>query len=369
MSYNNFVYEIMAKNYLQIIRDQSTTLIKGYMMETLKEMSSKTKIECPLLKDKCPDNKVKNKQLILNLPQYFTFNINWKEVQPKLIDICRLFLTIPSSFILEKLFDLNNSLSYKTFELTGMICFGDSHYMSFFKRKTPEGFSWINYNDTLIFPISSFKDVIIHCLKMHMHPVMLFYNYSPSGESMFDGAGISSNDEQKILNFCKNFDSQKENIYKKNELTISRLKPSVDFREKSDEFITKYVNNKRKLNDQEEEEYDNQRLESYGIYVDEKDIRISKKPHGNKDDSRLLTQSVDEPQKEAQKIATINQSVEIKNQAMLINSNSHEFHDSPKFKQSYSQFIDNPIIGDEEWICDKCKNMNSIEESHCISNN
>jgi len=312
------------------------------------------------MKDKCHENRVKNRQVILNLPKYFLFNINWKEIQPKLEDICKLYMTIPSTFTLVSLFDQDNALAFKLYELHGLICYANSHYICLYKKMVQDQICWVSYNDTILLKLPKFKDVIIYCLKMRFHPVMILYNYAPNGESLHDAEVLSAYDQDKILGFCHSYDHNNENTYKRDELFMSRLRPSMEIRKKPEEALEKYMT--RKITDEDEEEEDIHNLEGLGVYIEDNskksDLKKNKKTKVVKD----LKESPPTTTKEEPKI-------DIQKSIDFVNNKPEEL----KLQTEPIDVIiripkeEAPVISNEDWVCHTCKNMNSINESLCIS--
>jgi len=258
-----------------------------------------------------------------------------------------------------------------------MICYADSHYICLFKKIINDETFWVNYNDTIIFKLNKFKDVIINCLKMRFHPIMLFYTFAKDGDVLFDAGAINKEDTDRILSFCHSFDENNENTYKRDELRMSRLRPSIEIKKKPDEAIKKFMNRKVNLNSEEDDEDYDENLEGLGVYLEsqgnnkekkKKKPKVVKQGSIRKDDAlkdkdtNFLSENKET--KEDEKIVidfqksidfSNNKPEEVKLKNELIETNIKISVD----KQG--------IISDEDWICPKCKNMNNINDSYCIS--
>lgn len=61
---------------------------------------------CPEKAFKCPVNKTKRTIYLLNDPNYYAFSLSWKEMNPKLTQICNLFLMTTHFFMNKDIYEI-----------------------------------------------------------------------------------------------------------------------------------------------------------------------------------------------------------------------------------------------------------------------
>lgn len=200
------------------------------------------------------------------------FNLVWRETNPKLADICRLFFMLPQKFHnvdIYELFDIENKKSY---ELFGMVCYWGSHYICFFKSESQE---WVSYDDTVVTKVSSWKELIIKCVKGHFHPVILFYKKSESDYSSIKESLIEE-DMKRILDYAVKYDLESLNLYKQDEINKS-LRPTSNDKTKSDIDLNQYMINKKSTVNNEliSREYRNKYENLNSTFEKKNDLRSS----------------------------------------------------------------------------------------------
>jgi hypothetical protein len=179
----------------------------------------------------------------------------------------------------------------------------------------------VNYDDTIITKIPTWKELITKCLKAHFHPTILFYKKLDSERSYSSFSDIQNqmtDDEMcKIMDYCINYDKESEIPYKNEECDSHRLRPYPLDKKVSDENINKIINKNgnRELKDS-----------GFNLLVDD-----------NKSNEKI-------DKNDKSDIVNINKIVPYDNNAL-------------------------PNLSDDEWICErpKCQNINKITNYECLS--
>jgi hypothetical protein len=139
-----------------------------------------------------------------------------------------------------------------------MILYWGGHFTAIFKSGKDEGQNnWILHDDKNIIKFKMWKDVIVHCIKSHSHPIMLFYKQSETRGSLFD-MNISLRDYNNLIKHCEIVDLEtQEDIYnnkfnkKQSESSIkkiqSKIRPSLHFQKSNDKLLLKQIQNLQKL--------------------------------------------------------------------------------------------------------------------------
>ena len=305
---------------------------------------------CP---EKCRLNKVHKNLFLLNSTPYLCFNLVWRETNPKLTDICILFFMLPLKFRNQDLFELADNQINKAYELTGLVCYWGSHYISFFKSEDNDNSYWVSYDDTIITKITSWKELIIKCIRSHFHPTILFYRRI-EGESAYSSMGdikenISDEELRRIMSYCVNYDKENQSTYKNEEADSNRLRPTSNDKKKSDEDVT-------------------QSLKKMRSSVNNFDHLKSN--YNNEEDKYEINNE--------NKITDINENINFNGQNQIenisndirLNMNKINSLNNNTYPSSYNIKNDvMPNLNEDEWICEyqNCQNINKISEYLCFS--
>jgi hypothetical protein len=175
---------------------------------------------------------------MLNQPSYLTFNLIWRETNPLLTDILKVFLMIPQRFRNLDLFEVMDIKLASNYELYGMICFWGAHYIAYFKSNDRDE-HWIYYDDTIVSRVENWKEVIIKCMKSHFHPTILLYKKLDGKLKLLpEEEELSKEEINKWFAFCEKYDRETEAT--KQEEPKGRLRPTSDSK--------KLVNNYQSIN-------------------------------------------------------------------------------------------------------------------------
>ena len=150
----------------------------------------------------------------MSIKEYLLFNISWKEINPTLCDICKFFFCLPQVMRNDDLFQVYVHDHIKTYSIYGLVCYWGGQYVCYFKHSgsltssylsTP---TWVFHEDKTIIQMNSWKDLIIHCMKNHYHPVMVFYRQNESRSSYFqDNSDLTERDYINMYRHCQRVDS------------------------------------------------------------------------------------------------------------------------------------------------------------------
>ena len=174
---NFFIYEISLKKIIYKIEElESLDYFQNKLFILFKEITSKTRLDCP---NKCKNPNVKKNIVVIEQTPYYFFHLSWKETTPKLVDICKVLFMIPSSTKNSDIFKVYSKELQCNYNLYGMILYWGGHFSAVFQSGKDEGQNnWILHDDKNIIKFKMWKDVIVHCIKSHSHPIMLFYKQS-----------------------------------------------------------------------------------------------------------------------------------------------------------------------------------------------
>ena len=149
------------------------------------------------------------------------------------------------------------------YNLYGMILYWGGHFTAIFQGKDGQN-NWILHDDKNIIKFKMWKDVIVHCIKSHSHPIILFYKQSETRGSLFD-MNISLRDYNNLIKHSKIVDLEtQEDLYnnkinkndnnlikKQSESSIkrvqSKIRPSLHFQKSNDKLLLKQIQNLQKL--------------------------------------------------------------------------------------------------------------------------
>jgi hypothetical protein len=134
---------------------------------------------------------------------------------------------IPQKFRNSDLFELADVKLGSNYELYGLICFGNSHYISYFKS-TDKDEHWVYYDDTMVSRIDQWKEVIFKSIKSHYHPTILLYRRLDSHSAyLTEDEELTDAEIGKWITWCSNYDKERESEAKVM-TNSSRLRPSSD---------------------------------------------------------------------------------------------------------------------------------------------
>lgn len=335
--YNYFIYEVYVKEILNMKDTRAEAKsFQHKFFNFLKKLNStcENNITCP---EKCHLNNVRKNLYLLNSTPYLNFNLVWRETNPKLADICKLFLMLPLKFTNKDLFELPDGEISKQYELFGLVCYWGSHYISFFRSDEFDANYWVCYDDTVITKVNSWKELIVKCLKGHFHPTILFYRKIDSEKSFGQinemKEQISNDEMNKFLIYCENFDKENQMIYKNEEWETSRLRPSNSDKKKSNEDLTKIIGKMKQSTNYSNTVTETGRETGIGISTS----------HKNLNKSRM----------------DIDEENTFENNDTIKNKNYNNQPDSPYM----------PSLQEDEWICENeiCLNINKLFNPECLS--
>jgi hypothetical protein len=338
--YNYFIYEVYVKEILNMLDTRAEAKTFHYQFfNLLKKLNSscENNIKCP---EKCRLNNVRKNLFLLNSTLYLNFNLVWRETNPKLSDICKLFLMLPLKFRNKDLFELPDGETSKQYELFGLVCYWGSHYISFFRSDDFDANYWVCYDDSVITKVNSWKDLIVKCLRGHFHPTILFYRKIDSEKSFGQinemKEQISNEEINKYLAFCENFDKENQLMYKNEDCETSRLRPSNSNKKKSDEDLTKILGKPKQSTGYSNVTTETGKETGIGLSSSYKNLNKSE-------------MDVD-----------CEENYEKNNEQMKNKRNTNELDPA---------YI--PSLQEDEWICDdaKCLNINKNFNPECLSKN
>jgi hypothetical protein len=221
-----------------------------------------------------------------------------------------------------------------------LICYWGAHYICFFKEEVKKNIysednqenTWICYNDNTVTRINSWKDLIIKSIKSHFHPTVLFYKKMKKKEkrfSLYDEVKeeISAPDMDNIMKYCINYDKQNEFLYSQNNNLSSRIRPLLLNKKPSDELTSSIIlNSTRKMFE-----------ETNNDMVNNESSR--KELNYNMSDKSIQDN----------------------------NYNINEYN--PDFKKEIviTEERKSPQLGEDEWLCVKCENINLNNLDTCLS--
>ena len=256
---NFFIYEISLKKIIYKIEElESLDYFQNKLFILFKEITSKTRLDCP---NKCKNPNVKKNIVVIEPTPYYFFHLSWKETTPKLVDICKVLFMIPLSTKNSDIFKVYSKELQCNYNLYGMILYWGGHFTAIFQSGKDEGQNnWILHDDKNIIKFKMWKDVIVHCIKSHSHPIILFYKQSETRGSLFD-MNISLRDYNNLIKHCEIVDLEtQEDLYnnkinnlnkKQSESSIkrvqSKIRPSLHFQKSNDKLLLKQIQNLQKL--------------------------------------------------------------------------------------------------------------------------
>jgi hypothetical protein len=352
--YNYFIYEAYVKEILNMLDNR--TEIKDYhyqFFRFLKKLNSncESNITCP---EKCRLNNVKKNLFLLNSSPYLCFNLVWRETNPKLTDICKLFLMLPLKFRNRDLFELPEGETSKQYELFGLVCYWGAHYISFFRSDDFDANYWVCYDDKVITKVNSWKDLIVKCLLSHFHPTILFYRKvdSEKGFSQINEMKeqISNEELNRFITYCEKFDKENQMIYKNEECQSNRLRPSNNDKKKSDEDVTKILGKIKSS------------ISFSGVGPTSVDKNLNKSKMDV--DSEEIKEKSDENNNDSTKILKLSENV---SQEGIIPKYLDEIKNKRFTNEPDSPYV--PSLQEDEWICEdeKCQNINKLSNPECLS--
>jgi hypothetical protein len=180
---------------------------------------------------------------------YLIFNINWKEIRPNLEDVCKCYFMLSRVLHNNELFDVIDKDLIADYTLYGFISYWNGHYISFYNNKYKE---WFFYEDMRTKKMTTWKEIVIFCIKNHYHPIMLFYKKADSKVAVFD-TQIQEKDFIELMEYCKTVDE--ETLDKNTNISInysSYLRPSLQPYKTKDKELIKIVENLQKLEEMKE---------------------------------------------------------------------------------------------------------------------
>jgi len=117
------------------------------------------------------------------------------------------------------------------YELKGMLLYWGTEYFTLLKKYDGEISYWILYNNSFTIKYNDYKELIEKCLRLHLHPVLLFYKKIPKEVKAHDSKCFLQDEEMlQLLKFAEFFDEKNDLIYKSNIFDRYRLRP--DYTEK-----------------------------------------------------------------------------------------------------------------------------------------
>jgi len=277
--------------------------------------------------------------------------MNWKEINPKLYDFCKVFFLISHQFKMLEIFEptVINARTTRRYDLFCIITYWNNHYVSYIKHEVGEETFWVKNNDMIITKFTNYTDVVIDCMHNHHHPVMLYYKRIDNDKGVTNDAKeyIIEKQVQNIVDYCEKTDNQSLSTYTKEKailrpnLSIKSvnssmsecLRRSKEMKSKHESMLDESLNKYRK-----DSENDFKRKKTVSI-LEEKSNVID---HLGFSNENLFTQRKDYFINENNRILELNERLEGIGNNLLLNVN-------------------------ESWVCEKCSNFNSSNKAECIS--
>jgi len=319
--YNYFMFEILMKKIIFKV-EQMKTLDQFFNKFFLfsKEINSKTRIDCP---SKCQNpNCIKN-IIVIDPSTYIYINISWKETNPKLQDICKFFFMLPKTVSNSDIFTIYSKDLMRNYFLYGFISYWAGHYVCFFQSTEKEegSMTWYFLDDKNIVRLRSWKEVIIHSIKNHYHPILLFYKITESKSSIYE-QGLTDKDYINLISHCEKVDNENEkgnlsfnqvdnntNTMSLHRTFTSKIRPMIEMKKSTDADLIRSIRNLQKLDE------------------------IKKK--GSKDPSSISKTATIKTLKDEEE-----KKIEIEN-------------------------LNKVELSNNEWICKKCENINNYSTFQC----
>lgn len=177
--------------------------------------------------------------ILVKANKYICFCLIWPELNPKLTDMCKVYFSIPEIFSNEEIFNIYDEEHKKKYELYGIVCYSNVHYICFFisQLKNEVEKYWILHSDMEIVKLPMWKDVITYCIMNSYYPMMLHYREVPSKPDMSIRCDLVDGDYFQMLNHSLKVDLENAITYA-NEINIkNKIRPSTHLTKSQDKNL------------------------------------------------------------------------------------------------------------------------------------
>ena len=292
----------------------------------------------------CAEQLIQKNIILIKANRYLCFTLSWDTLNPKIVDICKVFYTIPQLFSNEEIFTVYDPNSIQNYFLFGLVCYANNHNICFFLNvdsKDDINVYWILNNDMTNVKLKSYKDVLNYCIKNHYFPKMIFYQIKDKENSKFHdliNQKFEDGDYYKMYNYSLKIDKENAISYSNEVNLVSRLRPEDTLTHKTyDEQLIKSINDMR-IKEEKKKKPTKIKIDEEGnpILVTESDELFTYENINN---------TIPSPRK----------LMEEDKSKYLLNEN----------ELKYEEDRETPILLENEWFCTQCKNVNNISTFEC----
>ena len=230
---------------------------------------------------------------------------------------------LPKTVSNSDIFTIYSKDLMRNYFLYGFISYWAGHYVCFFQSTEKEegSMTWYFLDDKNIVRLRSWKEVIIHSIKNHYHPILLFYKITESKSSIYE-QGLTDKDYINLISHCEKVDNENEkgnlsfnqvdnntNTMSLHRTFTSKIRPMIEMKKSTDADLIRSIRNLQKLDE------------------------IKKK--GSKDPSSISKTATIKTLKDEEE-----KKIEIEN-------------------------LNKVELSNNEWICKKCENINNYSTFQC----
>ena len=277
--------------------------------------------------------------------------MSWKEVNPKLYDICKLFFLISHQFKMLEIFEptVINARTTRKYEIFCIISYWNNHYVSYIKHEVGEETFWVKNNDMIITKLNNYTEVVIDCMHNHFHPVLLFYKRIDNDKGSVNDAKeyIIEKQIQNIIEYCEKTDIQSLSNYIKEK---PLLRPNLSIKSVNSS-MNEYLRRSKEMKSKNESMLDES---SHKYRKDSENEMKRKNTFTNREEKTTIIEY----------LGFSNENFFTNKKEYFINVDKNNLDLNDKVNGNCGNLILNL---NESWACEKCSNINSTNKAECIS--
>ena len=219
---NYFIHNIFVSEILNEFHQKTMKTYQGKLFNFVKKINNNIQNEIKLDDCKCKTSELEKKLFLYNkISPFLIINLTWFELMPSIVNILKIYSSIPYYDNINNLFDIEHNLPPKhNFYLYGLIHFYNGHYTCSFRSEKNED-NWYFVDDYHIKKFRNYKELIENLTFNYYHPTALFYKADSEKIIEKEKIEFTEDEYKKLYGICYDKD-------RLNNIPVSKLPSSTN---------------------------------------------------------------------------------------------------------------------------------------------
>jgi hypothetical protein len=209
---NYFIHNIFVSEILNEFHQKTMKTYQGKLFNFVKKLNNDIQNEIKLDDCKCKTSELEKKLYLYGkINPFLIINLTWNEFLPSIVNILKIYSSIPYYDNINNLFDTEHNVPPKhNFYLYGLIHFYNGHYTCSFRSDLNDE-NWYFVDDYQIKKFRNYKELIENLTFNYYHPTALFYKAETDKKIDEEKIKFTEEEYKKLYGICYDKDRLNNN--------------------------------------------------------------------------------------------------------------------------------------------------------------